>query len=162
MADGALLDRLWEFTHSRHLIGAELFCYVTFDCGPPLGKRGQWAEGATDYIHSILASIAVCTRQAHSLLGRSSTLVISLLYGSTVAFGVSMSSAIPHEELPILEALINIRNRLTALKKDSGEFIRPQDVTDIYKAVIKQGEWPASIRHLLRCGAIDEPDLVTQ
>ena len=51
-----------------------------------------------------------------------------------------MSSAIPHEELPIVEALVHIRNRLTALKKDSGEYIRPQDVIDIYKAVIKQGE----------------------
>ncbi|PWN42768.1 hypothetical protein IE81DRAFT_323119 [Ceraceosorus guamensis] len=47
-------------------------------------------------------------------------------------------SAIPAEELPILEALISIRNRLTALKKDSSEFIRPQDVQQLYKEVIKQ------------------------
>lgn len=47
-------------------------------------------------------------------------------------------SAIPPEELPILESLINIRNRLTALKKNSSEFIRAQDVQTLYQAVIKQ------------------------
>lgn len=47
-------------------------------------------------------------------------------------------SVIPHEELPILEALINIRNRLTALKKDSSEFIRSHDVQQLYQQVIKQ------------------------
>lgn len=47
-------------------------------------------------------------------------------------------SSIPHEELPILEALINIRNRLTALKKDSSEFIRSHDVQQLYQQVIKQ------------------------
>ncbi len=47
-------------------------------------------------------------------------------------------SSIPHEELPILEALINIRNRQTALKKDSSEFIRSQDVSQLYQQVIKQ------------------------
>ncbi|KAE8203460.1 hypothetical protein CF335_g3011 [Tilletia laevis] len=47
-------------------------------------------------------------------------------------------SSIPYEELPILEALINIRNRLTALKKDSSQYIRAQDVTQIYQQVIKQ------------------------
>ncbi|CAO1617232.1 unnamed protein product [Parajaminaea phylloscopi] len=53
--------------------------------------------------------------------------------------GVSRSmSAIPPEELPILESLINIRNRLTALKKNSSEFVRAQDVQTLYQAVIKQ------------------------
>ncbi|KAE8253864.1 hypothetical protein A4X13_0g3634 [Tilletia indica] len=47
-------------------------------------------------------------------------------------------SSIPYEELPILEALINIRNRLTALKKDSSQYIRAQDVMQIYQQVIKQ------------------------
>ncbi|KAN0061769.1 hypothetical protein ACQY0O_005762 [Thecaphora frezii] len=47
-------------------------------------------------------------------------------------------SGIPQEELPILEALINIRNRLTALKKDSSEFIRSHDVQQLYQQVIKQ------------------------
>lgn len=37
-----------------------------------------------------------------------------------------------------MEALINIRNRLTALKKDSSEFIRSHDVQQIYQQVIKQ------------------------
>ncbi|KAL9933776.1 hypothetical protein V8E36_007434 [Tilletia maclaganii] len=47
-------------------------------------------------------------------------------------------SSIPYEELPILEALVNIRNRLTALKKDSSQYIRAQDVMQIYQQVIKQ------------------------
>lgn len=51
---------------------------------------------------------------------------------------MSGMSSIPHEELPILEALINIRNRLTALKKDSSEFIRSHDVQQLYQQVIKQ------------------------
>ncbi|KAG0699940.1 hypothetical protein DFH29DRAFT_1057516, partial [Suillus ampliporus] len=41
-------------------------------------------------------------------------------------------------ELPILEAVINIRNRLTALKRDRAEFIKPSDVNALYQAVIKQ------------------------
>ncbi|MCO5555841.1 hypothetical protein L7F22_009386 [Adiantum nelumboides] len=47
-------------------------------------------------------------------------------------------SAIPIEEQPILESLINIRNRLTALKKDSSTYVKPQDVQQLYQAVIKQ------------------------
>ncbi|EPQ28632.1 uncharacterized protein PFL1_03935 [Pseudozyma flocculosa PF-1] len=47
-------------------------------------------------------------------------------------------SGIPQEELPILEALINIRNRLTALKKNSSEFIRSHDVQQLYQQAIKQ------------------------
>jgi len=60
-------------------------------------------------------------------------------------------------ELPILESVIklaippispflftyltqySIRNRLTALKKDRGNFIKPSDVNSLYQAVIKQG-----------------------
>ncbi|GAA98388.1 uncharacterized protein L969DRAFT_93017 [Mixia osmundae IAM 14324] len=45
---------------------------------------------------------------------------------------------VPSEELPILEALVNIRNRLTALKKDRSEYVRAQDVLNIFSAVIKQ------------------------
>ncbi|EPS92808.1 hypothetical protein FOMPIDRAFT_1081719, partial [Fomitopsis schrenkii] len=41
-------------------------------------------------------------------------------------------------ELPILEAVINIRNRLTALKKDRGEYIKPSDVSALYQAINKQ------------------------
>ncbi|ORY27366.1 hypothetical protein BCR39DRAFT_538513 [Naematelia encephala] len=48
------------------------------------------------------------------------------------------SSMVPQEELPVLEAFINIRNRLTALKKDTTKFIRTQDVMPIYNAVVKQ------------------------
>lgn len=49
-----------------------------------------------------------------------------------------MTAPVAQEELPILEAVINIRNRLTALKKDRGEFIKPADVNSLYHAVIKQ------------------------
>ncbi|ODO09098.1 hypothetical protein I350_02698 [Cryptococcus amylolentus CBS 6273] len=51
---------------------------------------------------------------------------------------------VPQEELPVLEALINIRNRLTALKKathplqDTTRFIRAPDVMPIYNATVKQ------------------------
>ena len=33
----------------------------------------------------------------------------------------------------------SIRNRLTALKKDRGEYIKPADVNSLYQAIIKQG-----------------------
>uniref|UniRef100_A0A0W0FXM3 Uncharacterized protein n=1 Tax=Moniliophthora roreri TaxID=221103 RepID=A0A0W0FXM3_MONRR len=49
-----------------------------------------------------------------------------------------MAEPVPQEELPILEALVNIRNRLTALKKDRGEFIKASDVNQLYQAVVKQ------------------------
>ncbi|KAJ2914660.1 hypothetical protein MD484_g5763, partial [Candolleomyces efflorescens] len=49
-----------------------------------------------------------------------------------------MPEPVPQEELPILEALVNIRNRLTALKKDRGEFIKPSDVNSLYQSVVKQ------------------------
>lgn len=34
----------------------------------------------------------------------------------------------------------SIRNRLTALKKDRGEFIKPSDVDRLYQAIVKQGQ----------------------
>lgn len=49
-----------------------------------------------------------------------------------------MPEPVPQEELPILEALVNIRNRLTALKKDRGEFIKAADVNSLYQSVVKQ------------------------
>ncbi|WVQ92840.1 hypothetical protein IAS59_006657 [Cryptococcus gattii] len=49
-----------------------------------------------------------------------------------------MSTTMVPEELPVLEALINIRNRLTALKKDTTRFIRAPDVMPIYNSVVKQ------------------------
>ncbi|KZT65752.1 hypothetical protein DAEQUDRAFT_814051 [Daedalea quercina L-15889] len=49
-----------------------------------------------------------------------------------------MTAPVAQEELPILEAVINIRNRLTALKKDRGEYIKPSDVNALYQAIIKQ------------------------
>ncbi|WWD22833.1 hypothetical protein CI109_107327 [Kwoniella shandongensis] len=56
------------------------------------------------------------------------------------------SNMVPHEELPVLESLINIRNRLTALKKDTTKFIRAPDVMPIYNSVVKQVTRLNSIR----------------
>ncbi|KIM90620.1 hypothetical protein PILCRDRAFT_812376 [Piloderma croceum F 1598] len=49
-----------------------------------------------------------------------------------------MAASVPQEELPILEAVINIRNRLTVLKRDRGDYIKPSDVNSLYQAVVKQ------------------------
>ncbi|CCL99689.1 uncharacterized protein FIBRA_01710 [Fibroporia radiculosa] len=49
-----------------------------------------------------------------------------------------MAAPVAQEELPILEAVINIRNRLTALKKDRGEYIKSSDVNALYQAIVKQ------------------------
>ncbi|KAH7881786.1 hypothetical protein F5I97DRAFT_1939775 [Phlebopus sp. FC_14] len=49
-----------------------------------------------------------------------------------------MSAPVAQEELPILEAVINIRNRLTALKRDRAEYIKPSEVNALYQAVVKQ------------------------
>ncbi|KAF8075039.1 hypothetical protein FPV67DRAFT_1727433 [Lyophyllum atratum] len=49
-----------------------------------------------------------------------------------------MAATVPQEELPILEAVINIRNRLTALKKNRAEYVKASDVNSLYQAVVKQ------------------------
>ncbi|CAG8627653.1 24817_t:CDS:2 [Cetraspora pellucida] len=49
-----------------------------------------------------------------------------------------MSTRVPKEELSILEALINIRNRLQALKKDQQNYVKVQAVTKIYDEVTEQ------------------------
>nr|GAT50750.1 predicted protein [Mycena chlorophos] len=49
----------------------------------------------------------------------------------------AMSAPVSPEELPILEALINIRNRLTVLK-NRAEFTKASDVNSLYQAVVKQ------------------------
>jgi hypothetical protein len=77
-------------------------------------------------------------------------------------------------ELPILEAVIgldpsppnypclltdlqnSIRNRLTALKKDRGDFIKSSDVNSLYQAVIKQGPSP----HLIHQIFISKPHVL--
>jgi hypothetical protein len=43
---------------------------------------------------------------------------------------------VPESELPILESLVHIRNRLTALKKDRTEYLRAKDVLDIYASLM--------------------------
>ncbi|KAG8861396.1 hypothetical protein FRB96_002845 [Tulasnella sp. 330] len=47
-------------------------------------------------------------------------------------------SLVKQEEFAILEKVINIRNRLTALKQKV-DFIKTQDVMNIYHAMVKQG-----------------------
>ncbi|KAG8809820.1 hypothetical protein FRC18_004372, partial [Serendipita sp. 400] len=54
----------------------------------------------------------------------------------------------PIEESPILEALSSIRNRLTALKRDTVEFLKPQDVVSLYQATVKQVDRLNEIREL--------------
>ncbi|KAG6850792.1 hypothetical protein H0H93_008830 [Arthromyces matolae] len=49
-----------------------------------------------------------------------------------------MANTVPQEELPILEAVINIRNRLTALKKNRAEYVKATDVNSLYQSVVKQ------------------------
>lgn len=49
-----------------------------------------------------------------------------------------MTAPVAQEELPILENIINIRNRLTALKKNRGEYIKSSDVNVLYQAIVKQ------------------------
>ncbi|GAA5912547.1 hypothetical protein JCM8208_001988 [Rhodotorula glutinis] len=43
---------------------------------------------------------------------------------------------VPEEELPVLESLVHIRNRLTALKKDRTEYIRAKDVLDVFASLM--------------------------
>ncbi|CAJ0843635.1 16357_t:CDS:2 [Entrophospora sp. SA101] len=64
-----------------------------------------------------------------------------------------MSSRVPNEELPILEALICIRNRLHALKKDRANYIRASAVIEIYEEVTEQVRKLNEIREL----TIQEP-----
>ena len=48
-----------------------------------------------------------------------------------------------HSDHPFLAA--SIRNRLTALKKDRGEYIKPSDVNQLYQAIVKQGRFDPAI-----------------
>ena len=47
-----------------------------------------------------------------------------------------MPNQVPDEELSILEAIINIRNRLQALKKDRQNYIKSSTVSEIYDKVL--------------------------
>lgn len=53
---------------------------------------------------------------------------------------------VPESELPLLSSLVQIRVRLTALKKDRTEYVRAKDVFEIYREVLQVGEcWPARV-----------------
>lgn len=75
-------------------------------------------------------------RELYELAGREGRHLIEekggLFFRSTVIM-------VPNEELPVLETLVSIRNRLTALKKDRTEYIRARDVLDIYSALMNEG-----------------------
>ena len=47
---------------------------------------------------------------------------------------------VPESELPLLSSLVQIRVRLTALKKDRTEYVRAKDVFEIYREVLQVGE----------------------
>ncbi|KAK4046834.1 hypothetical protein OIV83_005831 [Microbotryomycetes sp. JL201] len=59
---------------------------------------------------------------------------------------------VPNEELPILEQLVNIRMRLTRLKKDRTDYLRQKDVFDIYGALMNQ------VHQLNEVRAASQPD----
>lgn len=47
---------------------------------------------------------------------------------------------VPESELPLLSTLVQVRVKLTALKKDRTEYVRAADVLEIYKEVLQVGE----------------------
>jgi hypothetical protein len=51
----------------------------------------------------------------------------------------------------------SIRNRLTALKKDRGDYIKPADVNSLYQAMIKQGITADHYRSLSGFVGLTEP-----
>ncbi|GBC07720.1 hypothetical protein RclHR1_07650007 [Rhizophagus clarus] len=57
-----------------------------------------------------------------------------------------MPNRVSEEELPVLESIINIRNRLQALKKDRQHYIKSSTVTEIYDEVTEQVEKLIEIR----------------
>ncbi|KAI8071275.1 hypothetical protein BC940DRAFT_294039 [Gongronella butleri] len=57
-----------------------------------------------------------------------------------------MSTSIPLEEAPILEQLITIRNRLSALKKDRSSYAKSDDILSLYKQTEQQLECLAKCR----------------
>ncbi|GAA5835980.1 hypothetical protein JCM5353_002206 [Sporobolomyces roseus] len=63
---------------------------------------------------------------------------------------------VPEQELPVLESLVHIRNRLTALKKDRTEYLRAKDVLDIYASLMTQVTRLNEIREHTRLKLQDE------
>ncbi|KAJ2779049.1 hypothetical protein H4R18_004227, partial [Coemansia javaensis] len=55
---------------------------------------------------------------------------------------LAMSAA----EQPILDALIAIRNRLAALKRDRGNYYRPNDIVGLYRELLEQASLLQSVR----------------
>lgn len=51
---------------------------------------------------------------------------------------------VPESELPLLSTLVQVRTKLTALKKDRTEYVRAADVLEIYKEVLQVGTFAFS------------------
>lgn len=51
------------------------------------------------------------------------------------------SRFLPFVRYLVTLALRSIRNRLTALKRDRADFIKPSEVNALYQAVVKQGPY---------------------
>ncbi len=58
-------------------------------------------------------------------------------------FHSALLSTHTHSDASLL--LASIRNRLTALKKDRGDYIKPSDVNQLYQAIVKQGRFDTAI-----------------
>ncbi|KAL1924235.1 uncharacterized protein VTP21DRAFT_7270 [Calcarisporiella thermophila] len=54
---------------------------------------------------------------------------------------------VPTEEIPILDALVAIRHRLSAMKRDRDSYIRTSDVLSVYDAVLAQVQRLYDVRH---------------
>jgi ActR/RegA family two-component response regulator len=55
--------------------------------------------------------------------------------------------------VPVLIIARSIRNRLTALKRDRGEYIKPADVDKLYQAMLKQGARHAPLARVMSAHA---------
>jgi hypothetical protein len=71
------------------------------------------------------------------LISTSANQLVSRASHSRECYQVRLPSHIV-SRLTVL-SLNSIRNRLTALKKDRVEYIKPSDVNSLYQAVVKQG-----------------------
>jgi len=68
---------------------------------------------------------------------------------------------VPADESAILDAVVSIRNRLTALKKDRNDFTSANDVMSIYNAVLKQVAKLNTVRDAKRSSAPSAPSTST-
>ena len=65
---------------------------------------------------------------------------LSSLYWRRSAWLIYIICAVPYSEMGVLSSLVDVRVRLTALKKDRSEYIKAHDVFRLYRSVLEQGE----------------------